>query len=196
VLLHIYSCPSLLELGRQRQIRSMRWRGAPVAPIWCYRVSTDNSSDHPHINVTFIHKTSSQLLLGIQSALLFHYRVARYMIIYSLLHTDRYAGYQMLAYIRSCSPLYRRYTPDKVGFRTQEEPLRLVHSRKHNPIIVYQASRVRDSETPCRGRPRLCGVGVRGLARGARIFGYVSSRRRWSLASISSNCEENIDFMR
>ncbi len=61
---------------------------------------------------------------------------------------------------------------------------------------AHHASRVRDSEPPCRSGPRLCGVGARGLARVARIFGYVSSRRRWSFASISSNCEEYVFHVR
>ena len=63
----------------------------------------------------------------------------------------------MLAYIHHVHH-YRKY---KVGFRAQEETLHPVHSRKRNPIITYQA---------CRGRPRLCSVGVRGLAREARFF--------------------------
>ncbi len=68
--------------------------------------------------------------------------------------------------------------------------------RKRNPIVAHHASRVRDSEPPCRGGLRLCGVGVRALAREARILGYVSSRRRRSLASISSNCAERIRLVR
>lgn len=65
------------------------------------------------------------------------------------------------------------------------------HAKMDDPISDHHASRVRDSEPPYRRVPRLCGVGVRGLDREARIFGYVTSRRRWSLASISSNCEED-----
>jgi len=68
-------------------------------------------------------------------------------------------------------------------------PPRPVHAKTDDPISAHHASRVRDSEPPYRGAPRLCGVGVRGMAREARTFGYVTSRRRWSLASISSNCE-------
>lgn len=80
-----------------------------------------------HPIILFIHKTPSQ-------AVLFHYRVARY-IIYSLLHTDRYAGYQMLAYIHvHVHDSTEDIRPIRLGFRTQEEPLRLVHSRKRNPI--------------------------------------------------------------
>jgi len=54
-------------------------------------------------------------------------------------------------------------------------------------LMFHHGSRNRDSEPPYRGGPRRCGVGVRAWLRVGRNFGYVSSRRRWSLASISSN---------
>jgi hypothetical protein len=90
----------------------------------------------------------------------------------------------------------RKLYTDKVSFRNAGRNATPVHSRKRFPIVVYHGSRVRDSEPPCRRTPCLCGVGVRDLDRAAWSFGYVSSRRRWSLASISSNCEKHIHLMR
>ena len=126
--------------------------------------------------MTFIHKTRHTIAtLGI----LFHYRVV-HDIKYGLVHTDRYTGYQRLAY----KHVHVHHSTEgirliRLSFRTQGRTLPPVHERDpSSPIIAHHASRGRDSERPCRGGLRLCGVGVRGLARGARIFGYVSSRRR------------------
>jgi len=141
--------------------------------------------------VTFIHKTrhtNRHSTLGIHPEVSVHYRVVCD-IKYDLLHTDRYAGYQRIVY----KHVHVHHSTEgirlmKLSFRRQGRTLLPVHERDpSSPIIAHHASRGRDSERPCRGGLRLCGVGVRGLARGARIFGYVSSRRRWSLASISSN---------
>jgi len=95
-LLNTYNRPCLLELGRQGQIR--RCKGASIAPIrrFFFDISVDGSSDHSHVKRDLYSQNSSHnrySTLGI----LFHYRVV-HDIKYDLVHTDRYAEYQRLAY--------------------------------------------------------------------------------------------------